>query len=78
MKELVIRAGRIESRLDGEVEQNLLTMAELAGSSPSSKPSSAETEHKFIGSKVTRVYARTALIYLHVIVPAFHSEVPEI
>ena len=78
LKELVIRTRRIESCLDGEIEQKLLMMAELAGSSPSPEPSSADTERKYIATKVTRIYAWTTLIYLHVIVSGLNPQVPEI
>jgi hypothetical protein len=72
VRELAMRAGQLERRLDDEIEQTLVLIAQLRQSMD------AIHNLRYVAMKATHAFGIATLVYLHVIVSGWNPEASEI
>jgi hypothetical protein len=78
MRQLVSRGVQIEKRLEDELEKNTSTIGGFREHPMPSNANSMESDSEYISCVITRIFACSALVYLHVVVSGPYPVLPEI
>jgi hypothetical protein len=77
MRQLVSRGAQIEKRLEDGLEKNSGTIGGFTEHSMTSNANSLGYDSEYIRCVLTRIFACSALVYLHVAISGAHPELPD-